>query len=149
MNIKKSNFHTALGFEFSIPVVSAQNLMSGNELEYEPYILFALDFPGFNNAQLFSQLGMELNTGGEENENASTYINMGVFIPLNFGVFVTELNCDFEESLLGDENELYITMGFVKNFSRGWEFGFGIPVGLNSSSDKFGLIMALSFEFDI
>ena len=58
MNMHGSNFHSAVGFELGLPAGSAKKGISEGNIEYEPYVIVAKDFPGLSRLQLFSQLGL-------------------------------------------------------------------------------------------
>src|SRR5882672_7514598 len=58
MNIRGSNFHSAIGFELGLPAASAKAQISERQIEYEPYVIVAKDFPNLSRLQLFTQLGL-------------------------------------------------------------------------------------------
>lgn len=58
MNMRGSNFHSAVGFELGLPGASEKKGISERKIEYEPYVIVAKDFPKLSRLQLFSQLGL-------------------------------------------------------------------------------------------
>jgi hypothetical protein len=51
MNMRNWNFHSAVGFNVSFPTGDVEKELSEGRIEYEPYFIFARDFPNFKNLQ--------------------------------------------------------------------------------------------------
>lgn len=58
MNIGRSNFHAAVGFELGVPTGSVGKGLGEGNLEYQPYVVVAKDFPRLSRLQIFSQFGV-------------------------------------------------------------------------------------------
>lgn len=152
MNIGNTNFHAAFGFEIEVPLSGNEDGLGENQWEYAPYISGALDFPSLNNSQFFAQAGIDLAANRtSENEAEEQEINLsgGLFIPFNKTIFSSEIS--WWGSLDADENEnqLYLTPGFIFNLPGTWETGIGMPIGLNKKSDSFMILAILTFEFSL
>lgn len=151
MNIANSNFHAAAGFEIDIPLRNIPDESEERNLEYEPYVLLAFDFPRLNHSQLFAQagLGFVLQKGirkeNEEPETKEFKLNGGLFVPFRKTILTSEISWNS----VNDENQIYYTPGMVLNLSGGWETGIGVPIGLNNQSDKYRIVAMITFEFSI
>lgn len=151
MNIRHSNFHAAAGFELGLPTGNVEKGIGEGEVEYEPYVIVAKDFPKLSQLQIFSQLGVAIGQtvktpdGEEDEESISKTIewNNGFFVSYRRARFTTEVNW----SKSGTENSVYLTPGTVWKLPRNVEFGFGVPVGLTRDADRFRAIVKLIYEF--
>jgi hypothetical protein len=139
MNIKGLKLHSAVGFEIGFPIRAADD-DEESSLSYEPFLILAKDFPGLNNLQFFTELRLEIEDEFKEFEIGW---NVGIFVPIGRFCIVSELNF-----INIDEKEVYITPGLIWNLPGSWELMIGFPLGLNDNSDKFRLILGLTFEFD-
>ncbi len=149
MNINNTNVHAAIGFEVQLPLGDETKELSEGLFEYEPYIILAWDIPKLNYLQLFTQTGISFAQHTDEDEEAhELYVNVGFFMPIKHIVFTSEINWTTNEWNGGDENQLYYTPGIVFKLGNNWESGVGMPIGLNSRSDKFSVIAMLTFEFN-
>ncbi|MCP5108090.1 MAG: hypothetical protein GY950_32180, partial [bacterium] len=141
MNIADTRLHAAVGFELGIPFRRSGEPTGDEEIEYEPFFILAKDFPGLNNAQVFTELRLGIEKDFEEME---FNWNIGFFIPVGRYCFTGELN------FTGGENkELYFTPGLVWNLPGTWELGTGVAIGLNDFSDNFRVILILTYEFNV
>jgi hypothetical protein len=150
MNIGGSNFHSAVGFELGVPAARARKGISESNIEYEPYVIVAKDFPKLSRMQLFSQLGLSFShsivrsTSDDDNQDGKTIEwNSGLFIPYRQARFTTEINWSKETH----ESNLYITPGIIWKLPRDMEFGVGVPVGLSRDADSVRMIVKLVYEF--
>ncbi len=157
MNIKNLPIHAAIGVEVDIPLSTDNSNNEKEEVELEPYAIFAVDFPELNNSQLFAHVGLGISYEGSsskemefsENEANELCLNGGVFIPVKPFVFTSEINWNTNTWDNGNDNQLYYTPGIVWDAPGGWEFGLGIPIGLNPQSDGYRVIAMLTFEFNL
>jgi hypothetical protein len=156
MNIKGSDFHAAVGFEVGFPLGNVDKELSEGLIEYEPFFIIAKDFPALNNSQIFAQVGIGLvqrvkrPTDPDEEEAAAHEFsfNVGCFIPIRQLRYTTEFNFVSNRwNNNGGEKEIYSTPGLVWDLPGKWELGVGLPIGLNSGSEKFKAIAKLTFEF--
>jgi hypothetical protein len=156
MNMRRSNFHSAIGFEVTFPTGSVEKELSEGFIEYEPYLIVARDFPKLNNLQIFSQVGVGLvqrvrrRVGADEEEPAAHEFNFnaGMFMPFRRMVFTGEFNLSTNRwNNGGQEREMYLTPGVIWRLPHAWEIGFGVPVGLTRDSDKSGAILRVVYEF--
>jgi len=58
MNIRRSDFHSGVRFEFRLPTGSVEKELSEGFIEYEPYHIVARDFPKLNITQVYLQVGV-------------------------------------------------------------------------------------------
>lgn len=154
MNLRRSNFHIATGFDLGIPTGSVEKELGEGELEYEPYIVIAKDFPRLSRLQLFSQFGFNVShpvrfadhdDDDDDEKSLSKGIkwNNGFFVAFRQTAFVTELNWEKR----GEENSLYLTPGITWTLPRNLELGVGVPIGISKSADSFRTIFKLTYEF--
>jgi hypothetical protein len=150
MNMRGSNFHSAVGFELGLPAASAKKGITEGKIEYEPYVIVAKDFPQLSRLQLFSQLGLTFahprtrSTASDDNDDGKTIEwNSGLFVPYRQTRFTTEINW----SKGTKENNLYLTPGIIWKLPRDMEFGVGVPLGLSRDADSFRMIVKLVYEF--
>jgi hypothetical protein len=153
MNMGNTNFHTALGFEISIPLKKGDNNFGNKHISYEPYVLLAIDIPKLHQIQLFAMTSLESfcqkSKPNEEHEPAELNLNGGFFIPYKYFVLTSEFSCNTSKLTGGNETQLCYTPGVVFNLPGAWEAGVGFPLGLNRQSDNFGVIAMITFEFNI
>lgn len=158
MNMRRSNFHSAVGFEVSIPTGSIEKEMSEGFIEYRPYLIIARDFPGLNNMQIFSQVGVGFvqrvrrrAVVDEEAPAAHKFdFGVGMFVPVRHLVFTGEFNLSTNRwNHLGREREVYVTPGVVWRLPLNWEFGVGAPIGLTRDSNKLGAVVKVVHDFNV
>lgn len=126
MNMRRSNFHSAVGFEVSLPTGSLEKELSEGFIEYEPYFIIARDFPKLHNMQVFSQVGVGLaqrakRSAEEDDEPAAHEFNLGVgaFVPFRRLVLTGEFNLSTNRwNNGGREREMYATPGLVWRLTR-------------------------------
>lgn len=156
MNMRGSNFHSAVGFEVSLPTGSLDKELSEGFIEYEPYFIVARDFPKLNNLQIFSQIGVgfvqrvKRHVELEDDEPAAHEFNLGVgmFVPFRRLVFTGEFNLSTNRwNNDGREREMHVTPGVMFRLPRNWEIGIGAPIGLTSGADRSGAIFKFIYEF--
>ena len=147
MNIGNSDFHAAAGFEIGIPLGDEKKGLSEGFWEYEPYLLLAVDFPKFNNAQLFGQTGISFMQRKETDEPEGNELNLGggFFIPFKHLVLSSEFTWYHSE----EANQLFYTPGAVLTMNNGWETGLAFPFGLNKQTLNFGIMVMITFEFNL
>jgi hypothetical protein len=152
MNIGKSNFHIATGFDLGVPSGSVKKELGEGAMEYEPYVVVAKDFPHLSRLQLFSQFGFSVaqpvrfaadDDDDEKSVSKGIEWNNGFFVAYKQTAFATELN--WEKN--GEESTLYLTPGIVWSLPRDLELGLGVPIGMTKSADSFRVIVKLSYEF--
>jgi hypothetical protein len=150
MNIRHSNFHAAAGFELGLPTGNVAKELGEGNLEYEPYVVIAKDFPKLSRLQVFSQIGLTFARHARgpvstDDRAAKRTIewNNGLFIPYRKVRFTGEVN--WARSVT--ENSLYFTPGVIWKLPRELEFGVGIPVGVTRDADRFRAIVKLIYEF--
>lgn len=150
MNLGRSNFHAAVGFELGVPTGNVEKGLGEGNLEYEPYVVVAKDFPRLSGLQIFSQFGVTFarHVKGpvkiEDHEAAkSIEWNNGMFVPYRKVRFTSEFNW----SKSSTENSLYFTPGVIWKLPRDLEFGVGAPIGVTRDTDRFRAIVKLVYEF--
>lgn len=156
MNIKKSNFHSSVQFEVEFPTGNVNKELSEGFIEYSPSASFAKDFPSLNRLQIFSQVGVSLKQRVKkprdldelESDAHEFFLNGGFFLPVKKARFVGEINWNTNQwNKRGNQNEVYLTPGFVYKLPGRWEIGFGVPIGVTRDADKFRTIAQVIFEF--
>jgi hypothetical protein len=150
MNMRGSNFHSAVGFELGLPGASAKKGISEGKIEYEPYVIVAKDFPRLSRLQLFSQLGLTFahsinrSSAADDSHGGKTIEwNSGLFVPYRQARITTEINW----SKGATENNLYLTPGIIWKLPRDTEFGVGVPLGLSRNAESFRMIVKFVYEF--
>lgn len=156
MQLGHTNFHTALGLAVSLPTGDIQRDLTEGFIEYEPYLTLAWDIPALKQTQVFVQAGPSLvqrvryHTDPADDERSAHGINLntGVIIPLGRFVLSTEISWRNNQwNHGGDENEWYVTPGIHWHATRNVELKVGVPVGLNRTTDDFGVIAGVIWEF--
>lgn len=109
-------------------------LLGEGETTIEPYGIFAADLPG-NLGQLFVHAGIE--PGDDEDES---FVNTGGFVVMGDVVVIAEWNWT--------EEEQFLTPGLVWQSAKEWEFGVGVPIGLNGAANDYRVIFMATWEFN-
>ena len=159
MNMDETDFSMALGFEIEFPTGDINKELTEGFIEYEPYVVLANDFPQFNDAQIFLEIGFSFvqrvknAPDPDDNEpSANEFIlNGGFFIPIEPFYLVAELNWRTNKwNHGGDENELYATPGVIVTplDDVPLQLGVGVPIGLNQGADHYQIIGMLVYEFE-
>ena len=158
MNLRGSNFHTAVGFEISFPSGSVEKQLSDGFIEYSPYVIVAKDFPRLHHLQLFTQAGVgfvqrwrrSVSGTGEEPAAHKFDLGLGMFVPFRVVVFTNEFNLSTNRwNNGGRQREAFATPGIVGRLPRGWQLGVGVPLGLTRDSNRFGTVVTLVYEFKL
>ncbi len=152
MNIRNSNFHSAVGIELGLPSGNVENGLGEGAIEFEPYIIFAKDFPQQHHLQLFTQAGLEFSrrvkeSRRDEPEGRVIAWSGGLFVPVKAFCFTGEVGLRSGKAESRRENQIYVTPGVVWRPSRDWEFGVGAQLGTNLRSDKSAVLIKLTREF--
>jgi hypothetical protein len=158
MNMRRSNFHSAVGFEVSFPTGSFEKQLSEGFIEYRPYVIVAKDFPRLHNMQIFTQAGVgfvqrlrrQVSVVDEEPAAHKFDLGAGMFLPFHQVVFTQEFNFSTNRwNNGGREREVFATPGVVWRLARSWQLGVGLPIGLTGDSDRFGTVVKLVYEFNL
>jgi hypothetical protein len=158
MNIAESNFHAAIGFEIKFSTGDINKELTEGFNEYEPFVVLAKDFPQWNNSQIFTEISIGFvdrtqrhsDPAVDEPEANELHWSVGFFIPVGAFRFTTEFNWTTNEwHNRGDENQIYLTPGLVWDLPGTWEWGVGVPIGLNDKSENYRIITQLIYEFDV
>jgi hypothetical protein len=156
MNVGNSNTHVALGFELGLPSGDRSKEMSEGQVEYEPFVVIAKDFPQFKHLQIFTQVGLGIIqrpvrvTEGEDKEPVAHELNWntGFFIPLQQWVITTEFHWSTNRwNHGGTDNHRALTPGVIWRTPANWEIGVGAPISLTQDSPESRLIFKLTKEF--
>jgi hypothetical protein len=127
MNMRSSNFHSAVGVEVSLPTGDVKKGLSEGFIEYESYLIVARDFPKLNHAQIFSQASIDFvqrarrRVGADEAGPAAHKFNfnVGTFVPFRRLVLTGEVNLSTNRwNNDGREREMYATPGVVWRLPR-------------------------------
>jgi hypothetical protein len=150
MNLRHSNFHAAVGFELGVPTGNVAKGLGEGNLEYEPYVVVAKDFPKLAHLQVFSQFGVTFaqHVKGpvsidDQGAKRTAEWNSGLFVPYRKVRFTSEFN--WSKSVA--QSSLYLTPGVIWKFPRDLEFGVGVPFGVTRDADRFRAIVKLVYEF--
>jgi Putative MetA-pathway of phenol degradation len=158
MNIAGSDFHAAMGVEIGFPTGDIDKELTEGFIEYEPFLILAKDFPELSHSQLFTQIGVGFvdrvkNPADPADQEPSAHeLNwaVGFFVPVGSLRFTAEFNWMTNKwNNDGEENIVLLTPGVVWDLPGTWEWGIGVPVGLNNESDNFQIITQLIYEFDL
>ncbi|MBT3182935.1 MAG: hypothetical protein HOI59_08505 [Nitrospina sp.] len=158
MNIAGSNFHAAVGLEIKFSTGDINKELTEGFNEYEPFLALAKDFPEWNHSQVFTEIRIgflertqnHADQSEDEAEANDFHLHVGFFIPVGLARLTTELVWITNEwHNQGDENKLFLTPGLVWDLPGTWEWGIGVPIGLNDKSDNYRIITHLIYEFDV
>ncbi len=158
LNIGGSTSHAAAGFEVEIPLGDVDKELSEGFLEYETFVVLAHDFPQFYRVQVFTQFGLTfvqrvdspMDPDDKEPAAHEFLFNTGFIVPWECMVFTGEFNWTTNEwNHDGTESQQFFTPGvkWVPSTSR--EIGIGVPIGLNSETDDYRIIVHFLQEFDL
>lgn len=156
LNIRGSNFHSAVSFEAEFPTGDIDKGLTEGFIEYRPSVSFARDFPGLNRLQIFSETGVALKQRvkrskeieDDESDAHEIFVNGGFFLPFKQASFVGEINWNTNQwNKSGITSEVYLTPGFIYKLPGKWEVGFGVPIGVSRDADKYRTILQAVFEF--
>jgi hypothetical protein len=150
MNIHGSHFHSAIGFEIGLPAAGAAKGISERQMEYEPYVIVARDFPGWSRLQLFSQLGLNFTRPLSDSATPDAHRfsrtlkwTSGMFVAFHRARFTNEIGWSKSTA----ENDLSFTPGIVWKLPHDLEFGVGVPLGLTHNAERLRTIVKLVYEF--
>lgn len=158
MGLQDGYSHAAVGFNLGVPVGDVDRGMSDGFFEVETYFTLARDFPQFNGAQLFSQMGVEWVSRVRRPDNPipvptaahSFFWNVGGFLPIGDLRGTLEINWENNEwNQSGNNNELFLTPGVIWKISKEWELGVAAPVGLTDDADDVRVIGLLVYEIEL
>jgi hypothetical protein len=139
MNIGGSRTHAALGLEVTLPTGDENRELGEGEFGFAPSAVVAVDLA--RGAQVFANFGVEFQPGADEAEERSQwFLNVGAFAPIG------DFTATFEWNLSEHEGN-YVTPGLVWRFAEGFEFGVGVPIGVNGAADRYRVIAMLTHEF--
>jgi hypothetical protein len=156
MNIGGSLFHLATRFSLGVPIGSVNKDLSEGFLEYEPAVILAWDIPELHRTQVFTEIGssfvQRVNRPGDaaDAEPAAHELTLGSGFFVLFPRGAATMEFDWSNNKWnnhGTENDLYLTPGALWRPVRNVELGLGLPVGLNTGSDRFDVIAHIVWEF--
>jgi hypothetical protein len=156
MNIGGSLFHIAPRFTLQAPVGDVNKDLSEGFMEYEPAVILARDFPELHRTQVFTEIGASFVQRVNAPANAADAPPAAHELSLGSGFLVLfpRAAATFEFNWAnnkwnhhGTENETYVTPGCLWRARRNMEVGLGIPIGLNSGSDRFDVMAHVVWEF--
>lgn len=148
LNIGGSNFHSAVGFELGLPTGSAKKGVSSGQIEYEPYVVVAKDFPKLSRLQVFSQIGITFAraaravASNDNDDERSFEWKAGMFVPYRKARFTFEIN-----GSSGTDKSLQLTPGIIWKFPHNIEFGVATPLERSPVSGNSGMIVKIVYEF--
>ena len=152
MKMGGTNFHSAVGFEATLPSGSVEKELGEGAVQYEPFVILAKDFPHQHRLQLFTEVSLEFiqpvrGHQDEQRGNELTWV-AGFFVPVRQLVFTGEFSLlNSKQNGSDRENEIYVTPGLVWHPAKNWELGVGGQVGLNGQSHDSGVILKLTREW--
>ncbi|QPJ61215.1 MAG: hypothetical protein G3M70_04650 [Candidatus Nitronauta litoralis] len=158
MGLQDGYSHAALGLNLGVPVGDVDRGMSDGFFGVETYFTLARDFPEFNGAQLFSQMGVEWvsrvrtpnNLAPLPNAAHTFFWNAGGFLPVGDFRGTLEINWKNNEwNQSGNNNVLFLTPGVIWKISKEWELGVAAPVGLTDDADDVRVIGLLVYEIEL
>jgi hypothetical protein len=155
-NIGGSTFHIAPRFSVLIPTGSVNGDLSNGFIQYEPSMILAKDFPELHRLQIFTEIGIHflqrIRSPADSNDAKPAahelVLGSGLFVLWPHSAATLELAwTNSRWNHRGTENEMYLTPGYLWRVRRNAEVGLGIPVGLNSFSDRFQITAHVVWEF--
>ncbi len=155
MGLGDGNTHFSIGTLVEIPTGTVDNGLTEGILEWNPFMVLARDFPGWNQSQIFFELGyihsnrVRFASTNQPPTSDSLVWNVGGFFPLGAWRAVLEINGRNNEFDNGTSNEVFLTPGVIYKLSREWEIGVGAPVGLTQDSDDYRVVGYLMYEFEL
>ena len=156
MNVDQSLFHLAPRFSLELPLGSVNQNLSEGFLEYQPSLILARDLPSWHHTQLFTEIGfsfvqrLKRPADSDDAEPAAHELDWGAgfFTLLPQGALTMEFNlANNRWNHHGQENQLYLTPGWLWHPIKHTEIGFGVPLGLNRQSDRCDIILHVIYEF--
>jgi hypothetical protein len=160
LNIGGAHFHAAVALHILFPTGNIHDDLTEGFIEYEPSLILAKDFPGLNNLQLFTQIGIGLvqrikspdDSAEREPAAHEFFLSAGFFLPFQHPIGTFAFTSEFtwttnEWNNSGKEDQKYYTPGLVWNLDNGWEIGIGAAIGLNDDADAYRVIGMLTYEF--
>lgn len=157
LNVRGSLFHISPLFTTTIPLGDVNKDLSQGFMQYEPALVVARDFPDLHHSEVFSEIGagfvqrVKRPADPDDAEPAANELEIGAgfFTMFKHSALTMEFNYENNQwNHGGDDNELYVTPGILWRPRRNVEVGLGIPVGLNSTSDRFDVSFHFVWEFD-
>tara|TARA_B100000686_G_C16795368_1_gene981901 strand:- start:3555 stop:4397 length:843 start_codon:yes stop_codon:yes gene_type:complete len=154
MGLGDGDTHFSLGSLAEIPIGSVESGLSDGFLEIQSFIVLAHDFPNYNQSQIFIEFGFNWidqirNVSAPKARFNSFIWNIGAFFPYYSWRATIELNGKTNAWHGGNENNIYITPGFIYKLSKAWEIGVATPIGITNSSDAYRAIGYLMWEFEL
>jgi hypothetical protein len=141
MNVGDSLFSAAFRFEVEFPTARPQNVDFPRDVDfgdgsftYEPFVTLAVDFPG-TRGQVFANLGAQLSS-----QQQLPLVVVGAFVASS----IVRPSLVFGWTL----EQMSITPGMTILAGEFWEFAFGVPIGLNSRTDRVGVDALIIYEFN-
>jgi hypothetical protein len=129
--VRKSTYALTAGMSVGFPVNQR------GERGWEPTVLAAR---AFGKLQVQGSVVAEV-----ERESRSFAYNVASVYPLRRPWFPTlEWNA---RRILG-RNAFYLTPGLYRHFSRGFEIGAGVPLGIGGTASPLGVVAKITWEFD-
>jgi hypothetical protein len=156
LNLGQSLFHLAPRFSLTLPLGSVNKGLSEGFLKYQPALVLARDMPTWHHTQLFTEIGLGLvqrlkrPADADDAKPAAHELDWGAgfFTLLPQGAFTLEFNlANNRWNHHGEEDDLYVTPGWLWHPFKHTEVGLGVPVGLNRQSDRYDLIAHIVYEF--
>jgi hypothetical protein len=152
MNIGGSGLHAAVGLELDLAGGLTSAGSREDNLEWEPFMAFALDLP--SRVQAFVHTGKAFTIGGADrdaadgamDDAANVQWNAGALVALRRVTLAVEINLLSKGSPWRPGGERYATPSLTFPTAGSWEVGLGMPIGLGRSSDRFGVAVLAIFE---
>ncbi len=150
LNLRDSDVHLAVGFNFNRPAAPTSTFSSGVN-GYAPYFVVAKDLP--RDSRVFSSFGFEfLQTLNPEQDPAAHLLNWstGYYIPVSEYLVTAEYSWSTNRwHGNGQTNEMFLSAGLFRRLSDRWWLGVGAPIGLTEGTGRFQLMGSLIYEFNL
>jgi hypothetical protein len=140
MDVGGTGTHAALGLEVTLPTGDDDRELGEGEFAFAPSAVVAVDLPSWRGAQVFANFGVEVQPGADRGERSAWFLNLGGYAPIG------AMTATLEWNLTEDEGN-YVTPGLIWRFDEGFEFGVGVPIGVNGAADRYRVIAMLTHEF--
>ena len=157
MNMRKSDFHSAIGFTVGAPFGSVNQGFNDGLMEYQPNVILARDLPQWKNIHVITQAGLDFVQRIKSPSNQPSVVaahkfewNSGFLVPYDRLRFVVEYNWNTNKWNHGGQNDQkYATPGIVWDLPGVWELSVGSAIGVNHGAEKFRITARAIYQFEI
>ena len=143
--------HLALAFDAGFPTGSSRRGLGEGAYTVSPSMLLSREL-AHGKYQIFSTTGVEIVIKHrrfdplQDAQRTSAFSNGGMSIHAGPGWVIGEISFRSNRWNGGNETQLSITPSYAWRLAKRSELLLGIPIGLTSSTDRFGAVIKFTFE---